>query len=117
LYRAEAGRARRIASLAGIPSLRGTHNAQNALAALAALLAAGLPEAEICAGLSTFPGLAHRMEPVGRNGKVLFVNDSKATNVEAAALALASHERIYWIAGGLAKEGGFEMLRPHFPHV
>jgi len=114
---AKAGKARRVASLAGIGSLRGQHNAQNALAAVATCLGLGLSEAEVQAGLASFPGLAHRMEQVAMQGKVLFVNDSKATNADAAAPALSSFERIYWIAGGLPKEGGIEALRPFFPRI
>ncbi|WP_187972066.1 UDP-N-acetylmuramoyl-L-alanine--D-glutamate ligase [Aquibium microcysteis] len=114
---ARAGRTKTLASLDGIGSLRGQHNAQNALAAVAACLTVGLSAAEIQAGLSSFPGLVHRMEQVGRVGKVLFVNDSKATNAEAAAPALSSFERIYWIAGGLPKEGGIEPLRNLFPRI
>jgi len=106
-----------IADLSGIGSLRGEHNAQNAVAAVAAALAIGLDPAEIAAGLATFPGLAHRMEEIGRVGRVLFVNDSKATNAEAAARALASFPAIYWIAGGRAKSGGIEPLRGYFPKV
>src|SRR5690606_22676572 len=101
----------------GIGSLLGQHNAQNALAAVAACLAVGLDEAEIQAGLSSFPGLAHRMERVGRRGGTLFVNDSKATNADAAAPALSSFERIYWIAGGVAKEGGIASLGGFFPKI
>jgi UDP-N-acetylmuramoylalanine--D-glutamate ligase len=111
------GRTRRIASLEGIGSLRGQHNAQNALAAAAACLKVGLTPGEIQKGLDTFPGLAHRMEQVGRKGNVLFVNDSKATNADAAAPALSSFPRIYWIAGGLAKDGGISSLRNYFPRV
>jgi UDP-N-acetylmuramoylalanine--D-glutamate ligase len=117
LMRAEGGEARPVASLSGIGSLRGVHNAQNALAALAACTLAGLSPAEIGAGLASFAGLAHRMEQVGRRDGVLFVNDSKATNADAAALALSSFDRIYWIAGGLAKDGGFDVLRPHFGRI
>lgn len=117
LFVAENGTAKHLGSLAGIGSLRGRHNAQNALAAVAACLAVGLSVAEIQAGLSSFPGLAHRMEEVGGRGRVLFVNDSKATNAEAAAPALSSFERIYWIAGGVAKEGGIEALRPLFSRI
>ena len=117
LLLAEDGHTRRIASLEGIGSLLGQHNAQNALAAVAACLAVGLDKAEIQAGLSSFPGLAHRMERVGRKGRVLFVNDSKATNADAAAPALSSFERIYWIAGGLPKEGGIASLRGYFPRI
>jgi UDP-N-acetylmuramoylalanine--D-glutamate ligase len=117
LMMAERGRARPVASLAGIGALRGQHNAQNALAAVAACLAVGLTEAEIQAGLASFPGLAHRMERVGQKGRVLFVNDSKATNADAAAPALSSFPRIYWIAGGLPKEGGIASLSGYFPHI
>ena len=111
-----AGR-RVIADIAGIGSLRGRHNAQNACAAVAAVAALGLSAAEIAAGLSTFPGLAHRMEQVGRLGRVLFVNDSKATNADSTAQALASFERIYWIAGGKPKSGGITSLDGFFPKI
>ncbi len=117
LIEAVDGRRTRVASLDGIGSLRGQHNAQNALAALAACLSAGLTAEEIQDGFRSFPGLAHRMEQVGRKGHVLFVNDSKATNAEAAAPALSSFEHIYWIAGGLPKEGGIGSLRGLFPRI
>ncbi|MCM2294211.1 UDP-N-acetylmuramoyl-L-alanine--D-glutamate ligase [Allorhizobium sp. BGMRC 0089] len=117
IFRAEGGEARLIADLNGIATLRGSHNAQNAAAAIAACLAVGLSEDEVKAGLSSFPGLKHRMQPVGRRGHVVFVNDSKATNAEAAAPALSSYERIYWIAGGLPKEGGITALAPLFPRI
>ncbi len=106
-----------IADLAGIGALRGEHNAQNAVAAVATVLAVGLASAKIASGLKSFPGLAHRMEEIGRRGKVLFVNDSKATNADAAARSLASFATIYWIAGGRAKSGGIEPLRGFFPKV
>jgi UDP-N-acetylmuramoylalanine--D-glutamate ligase len=106
-----------IADLDGIETLRGSHNAQNAAAAIAACLAVGLSADEIRAGLKSFPGLKHRMQPVARRGNVVFVNDSKATNADAAAPALSSYERIYWIAGGLPKEGGITTLAPLFPRV
>lgn len=111
------GEVETVGSLAGIGSLRGRHNAQNALAAVAACQHVGLDYAQIQAGLQSFPGLVHRMEQVGRKAGVLFVNDSKATNAEAAATALASFDHIYWIAGGLAKEGGIEALRQYFPRI
>ena len=104
-------------SLAGIPSLRGAHNAQNAAAAFALCRAIGLSREDIAAGLKSFPGLAHRMEEVGRLGRVLFINDSKATNADAAAKALASFDSIYWIAGGLAKSGGLSGLELYFPKI
>jgi UDP-N-acetylmuramoylalanine--D-glutamate ligase len=103
--------------LAGIGSLRGLHNAQNAACAAAAALALGLDAATIQHGLATFPGLAHRMEEVGRRGHVLFVNDSKATNADAAARALSSFSDIFWIAGGKAKSGGIASLGEFFPRI
>ena len=117
LMEAVNGRYERIGFLEGIGSLRGQHNAQNALAAVAACLKVGLDLGEIQSGLESFPGLAHRMEQVGRKAHVLFINDSKATNADASAPALSSFQRIYWIAGGLAKEGGIEPLRGFFPRI
>jgi len=106
-----------IAELGGIGSLRGLHNAQNAACAAAAALALGLEPAAIQAGLRSFPGLVHRMEEIGRRGAVLFVNDSKATNADSAAQALACFTDIFWIAGGKPKAGGVDTLRPFFPRI
>jgi UDP-N-acetylmuramoylalanine--D-glutamate ligase len=106
-----------IADVSGIGSLRGLHNAQNAACATAAALALGIEPAAIQAGLRSFPGLAHRMEEVGRRGHVLFVNDSKATNADSAAQALACFNDIFWIAGGQPKSGGIESLRKFFPRI
>ncbi len=106
-----------LAELDGIGSLRGQHNAQNAAAAFAACQAVGLSPFEIQQGFESFPGLAHRMEQVGHVDDVLFVNDSKATNAEAAAPALSSFDKSFWIAGGLAKDGGIESLAPHFSRI
>lgn len=117
IFAATAGETREIADLVGIGSLRGRHNAQNACGAIAAVRALGLGEDEIRAGLATFPGLAHRMEQVGHLGRVLFVNDSKATNADSTAQALASFERVYWIAGGKPKSGGITTLGDFFPKV
>jgi UDP-N-acetylmuramoylalanine--D-glutamate ligase len=114
---AEGGATRSVGTLAGIGSLRGEHNAQNACAAFAAARASGLGEEEILSGLRSFPGLAHRMEEVARRGGTLFVNDSKATNPDAAAKALASFDEIYWIAGGKPKTGGIGSLEPYFPKI
>nr|WP_194246265.1 UDP-N-acetylmuramoyl-L-alanine--D-glutamate ligase [Martelella limonii] len=106
-----------VADLSNHPVLKGAHNGQNTAAAIAACRAAGLSDDEIRDGLATFPGLAHRMQPVVRLGKVVFVNDSKATNADASAPALKSFGDIYWIAGGRAKEGGITSLKPYFPKV
>ncbi len=103
--------------ISGARGLRGRHNWQNACAAVAAADALGLCSAEISRGLLSFPGLAHRMEEVGRRGHVIYVNDSKATNADAAAMALAAFEHIYWIAGGLAKSGGIDGLERQFGAV
>jgi len=114
------GRAREIADLAGIGSLRGAHNAENACAAAAALmlLPDPLTPREIAAGMRSFPGLAHRMEELGRQGRTLFVNDSKATNADSAEKALSSFAGdIYWILGGKPKEGGIAGLEPFFGRV
>ncbi|MGV0878598.1 UDP-N-acetylmuramoyl-L-alanine--D-glutamate ligase [Martelella sp. FLE1502] len=106
-----------VADLSDHPVLRGAHNGQNAAAAIAACRAVGLSDAEIRDGLATFPGLAHRMQPVARLGSVIFVNDSKATNAEASAPALKTFSDIHWIAGGRAKEGGIAALAPFFPKI
>ena len=114
---AAGGTARPVALLGGIGSLRGRHNAQNAACAVAAALALGLDHKAIQNGLWSFPGLAHRMEEVGRKGNVLFVNDSKATNADSAAQALACFSDIYWILGGKPKTGGIESLASFFPRI
>jgi UDP-N-acetylmuramoylalanine--D-glutamate ligase len=106
-----------IAELGDIGSLRGVHNAQNAACATAAALALGLDPKAIQAGLRSFPGLAHRMEEIGHRGRVLYVNDSKATNADSSAQALACFPDIYWIAGGKPKTGGIESLRGFFPRI
>ena len=106
------------ANLSGIGALRGAHNAQNALAASIACLIVGVTPEQIQLGLRSFPGLAHRMEQVGRIGNVLFINDSKATNADSAEKALASFDRdIHWIIGGVMKEGGIEPLAALFPRI
>jgi UDP-N-acetylmuramoylalanine--D-glutamate ligase len=117
IMQAAAGSARTIARIGGIGSLRGVHNAQNAACAAAAALALGLPSEAIQQGLVSFPGLAHRMEEVGHRGRVLFVNDSKATNADSAAQALACFSHIFWIAGGRAKTGGIASLAGFFPRI
>lgn len=103
--------------LNGIASLVGEHNWQNAAAAYAACKSIGLRPAQIMTGLKTFTGLRHRMQNVADIRGVRFINDSKATNAEATANALAPYKNIYWILGGKAKEGGIESLRKYFPKI
>ncbi|WP_288427265.1 UDP-N-acetylmuramoyl-L-alanine--D-glutamate ligase [uncultured Agrobacterium sp.] len=117
IMKAEGGTSSLLVDLDGIQTLRGSHNAQNAAAAIAACLAVGVSEDEVKAGLTSFPGLKHRMQPVGRRGNVTFINDSKATNADASAPALSSYDRIYWIAGGLPKAGGIASLSPLFSRI
>lgn len=106
-----------IADLRAIATLPGAHNAQNAAAAYAACHALGLSADVIAAGLASFPGLPHRQERVGVINRVSYVNDSKATNADAAARALSSYERIYWIAGGRPKDGGYAELDPYLDRI
>jgi UDP-N-acetylmuramoylalanine--D-glutamate ligase len=112
-----AGVSHPLVDLAGIGSLRGLHNAQNAAFAAASVEVWKFDPRIIQQGLSSFPGLPHRMEEVGRQGRVLFINDSKATNADAAEKALLSFDDIFWIIGGKAKDGGIAPLRSLFPKV
>jgi UDP-N-acetylmuramoylalanine--D-glutamate ligase len=99
------------------PSLQGPHNAQNALAAIAACEALGVDNAAIDAGLASFAGLPHRMQRVGEVNGVAFIDDSKATNPESVAPALAAFPRIHWILGGKPKGDDLDACRPGFGHV
>ncbi len=116
---AEWRRARQVASvdLRPMPGLPGAHNHQNACAAWAACRALTLAPRAIEAGLRSFAGLPHRSQRVAEIGGVTYVNDSKATNVDAAAHALRAFDRVRWIAGGLGKEGGIAALAPHFDRI
>ncbi len=117
LHDAAGGDGGAVLDLKRVTGLPGRHNWQNAAAAYTAAQALGLESEQIAAGLRTFPGLAHRMERVAEIDGIAFVNDSKATNSEAAARALACYDNIYWIAGGLAKEGGIDALSPYFGRI
>ena len=99
------------------PTLPGPHNGQNAAAAAAMADALGLDRDAIAAGITSFPGLAHRQQRVATIDGVPWINDSKATNADATARALACYDRIVWIAGGMAKTGGIADLAPLFPRV
>ncbi len=111
------GRSETVADLAQAPALAGRHNAQNAAAAYAATRALGLDPRAIAQALKSFAGLPHRLERVAVVTGVRFINDSKATNANAAAQALAVFPRVYWIAGGVAKDGGIDELAPFFPRM
>lgn len=106
-----------IVDLNHAQGLDGEHNWQNAAAAFAAVFSLGLDAKAIGQAILSFPGLAHRMENVGYVGPAKFVNDSKATNANAAAQALKAYDNIFWIAGGEAKDGGIESLAPHFKNI
>ncbi|HEX2589958.1 MAG TPA: UDP-N-acetylmuramoyl-L-alanine--D-glutamate ligase [Rhizomicrobium sp.] len=117
LYDAIAGRATKVMDLTDAAHLPGAHNWQNAALAYAATKPYAKDMRTVASAIANFPGLAHRIEDVGRIGKVRFVNDSKATNADAAERALVCFPDIYWIAGGKAKEGGIEPLAPHFGRI
>jgi UDP-N-acetylmuramoylalanine--D-glutamate ligase len=117
LVDAIAGKPIEIMDLTAIERLPGKHNWQNAAAAYAVTRALGLGIDEVAAGLRSYPGLAHRQELVATVGGIRFVNDSKATNADAAAKALACYDNIYWIAGGKPKEGGLAGLESYYPRI
>jgi UDP-N-acetylmuramoylalanine--D-glutamate ligase len=100
-----------------LPHLQGVHNYQNALIAYVACLQCGFEGSAIFEAMQQFTGLAHRMEQVRIIRNVRFVNDSKATNADAAAQSLATYNNIYWIAGGVGKEGGITSLKAFFPRL
>ncbi|KCZ92753.1 UDP-N-acetylmuramoyl-L-alanine--D-glutamate ligase [Hyphomonas johnsonii] len=117
LYDNQSGKAELIGNLAECPSLPGKHNHQNAAAAYAACRALGVDPDVIFAGIRSFPGLPHRLETVGEIDGVRFINDSKATNAQAAEQALKAFKNVYWIAGGVPKAEGIAPLAPLFPNV
>jgi UDP-N-acetylmuramoylalanine--D-glutamate ligase len=108
------------------PALQGLHNSSNADAASSVISFLGghiVSKDDMAKGLSTFPGLPHRMERVAEHAGVLFVNDSKATNTDSAAPALSAFPpdgdglRIHWIVGGLPKEDGLGACAQHLANV
>jgi UDP-N-acetylmuramoylalanine--D-glutamate ligase len=111
------GKAVPVVEMAGLARLPGTHNWQNAAAAYAATRHLGVAREIVTQALHSFPGLAHRQELIATIDGVRYVNDSKATNADAAAKALACYETVYWIAGGLAKEGGIISLSPYHDRI
>jgi UDP-N-acetylmuramoylalanine--D-glutamate ligase len=118
-FLAEWRRGKQVASLdlRGVTGLPGAHNHQNACAAYAAVRALGIGPKVIEAAFHSFAGLPHRSQTVGEKGGVRFVNDSKATNVDAAGKALQAFPKIRWIAGGVGKDGGIVGLQPYLGSV
>jgi UDP-N-acetylmuramoylalanine--D-glutamate ligase len=98
-------------------ALPGAHNAQNAAAAAAMAASLGVPPEKIAEGIATYPGLPHRQERVAEIAGKIFINDSKATNADSAACALVCYDRLIWIAGGQAKQGGITPLVEYFPRI
>ena len=99
------------------PTLQGPHNADNAAAAIETAAWLGVEPEDIDRGLATYPGLPHRMERIREKDGVLFVNDSKATNAEAAAPALAAYSKVRWILGGQAKSDSLGDTAAQLGHV
>ena len=99
-----------IADLSRCKALPGMHNAQNAGVACAMAVALGAPLDGLAAGLESFPGLAHRQKRIATVDGIDFIDDSKATNADAASRALLCSPACIWIAGGLGKEGGIEAV-------
>ena len=100
-----------------VKGLPGEHNHQNACAAYAAARALGLAPKLIEQGFLSFTGLPHRSQVIAETGGVRFVNDSKATNVDAALTALLAFDHIRWVCGGLEKAGGLGGLKPGLGNV
>jgi len=111
------GAAKPVLDMKEAPLLPGPHNGQNAAAAYAAARALGCGVAACVDGIKSFPGLAHRQEPVATIDGIRYINDSKATNADAAEKAIACYDDVYWIAGGRAKEDGIGALAPLFPRI
>ncbi|MEP1145380.1 MAG: UDP-N-acetylmuramoyl-L-alanine--D-glutamate ligase [Henriciella sp.] len=117
LYDSIGGQAIRVGNLAEAEALPGRHNYQNAAAAYATCHALGVASGRIMSAIRSFPGLPHRMELVGEVDGVRFVNDSKATNAQAAEQALKTYPKVHWIAGGVPKSDGIKPLAPWFDRV
>ncbi|MFZ3032881.1 MAG: UDP-N-acetylmuramoyl-L-alanine--D-glutamate ligase [Parvibaculum sp.] len=117
LYDSSSSQGQAVGDLNGLRTLAGAHNWQNAAVAYAVGRGLGYSRERIFNSFESFPGLAHRMEIVAEESGVRYVNDSKATNADAASKALATYNNIYWIIGGKAKAGGIETLAPYFPRM
>ena len=118
-FLAEWRKGRQVASidLREVKGLPGAHNHQNACAAYAVCRALGIAPRDIEKGFHSFKGLPHRSQLIAEAAGISYVNDSKATNVDAAYMALRAFENIRWICGGLEKEGGLSGLQDALGHV
>jgi UDP-N-acetylmuramoylalanine--D-glutamate ligase len=103
--------------LGELKKLQGKHNAQNIAMAYVACKYSGVDSENFLKGVRSFDGLPHRMQYITEKNGVLYINDSKATNAEAASKALGTFKNIYWIAGGVSKAGGIEPLQEYFPKI
>ncbi|MEO1311562.1 MAG: UDP-N-acetylmuramoyl-L-alanine--D-glutamate ligase [Pseudomonadota bacterium] len=110
VYSRDGGRTETLASLKNAKALQGAHNWQNAAAALAVLRVLGVEPTKAQRALDSFSGLPHRAETVAKAGRLTFINDSKATNPEAAAKSLSAYSDVFWIAGGRSKSDDFSVL-------
>lgn len=117
LFDATGGAAKKIGPVGQNRALRGKHNGQNAAAVYAATRALGAGAEDILPAFQSFEGLPHRLEIVGEQGGVQFINDSKASNTGSALRSLEAFERVHWIVGGLFKEQSLEMFAPVLGHV
>lgn len=114
LVKMEKGQEVFITRLSKYKHLQGLHNYQNIAVAYGVCLHLGIEPTKILEGIETFPGLVHRQEFVLEVNNVVFINDSKATNADAASKALNIYDNIYWIAGGIPKSDGIHNLKSYF---
>lgn len=106
-----------IMDLLVLTHLKGSHNWQNICAVYATAIKLGLASDDIISAIKSFTGLRHRLQQVSEVDQIVFVNDSKASNTGAAAMALKAYEHIHWIAGGQFKEKNLDALKDHLGHV
>ncbi len=117
LWEALDGPAHKVLDLAPLPTLRGSHNAQNIAVAWALARQRGVEPSTLARAIHSFPGLAHRQALVAVHQGVTWINDSKATNAEAAVHALRAYPAIRWILGGQPKETGLDGLQEDLGNV
>jgi UDP-N-acetylmuramoylalanine--D-glutamate ligase len=104
-------------NLGNLQYIPGSHNGQNIAAAFTACITNRTNPEAIINAIKSFKGLKHRMQFIDQINNVIFINDSKATNAEAAEKALLTFDNIFWIAGGKEKEGGIDSLKDVFHKI